>query len=136
MLRSVFVGLAFAVAAVAGQQGQQTTYPRPTLDTGPVHIEGSVSVTSLPEVRSLQAGQWTVAVGTLPAVETASPDFLRAGHVYRLTSAAGTAIQVRVSEVRRGGWIRGTALGSAGNKPAWYNVSQFMIVADDNEPSH
>jgi hypothetical protein len=129
MLRTVIVGSAFALAAAG--LGQQTGFPRPTLDTGPVHVDGSVSVTNDVGVHATQAGPWSVTVAALPPVETAPPDFVRAGHVYRLTSA-GVELAVRVSDVRRGGWVRGTPL--AGGKAAWYNLSQFQTVADDNEP--
>ena len=132
MLRTMIVASAFALAAAGLQQaGQQTGFPRPTLDTGPVHVEGSVSVTNDVDVRATQAGPWSVNVGTLPPIETASPDFVVAGHSYRLTSSAGSQIQLRVTEVRRGGWVRGF---QPGGKPAWYNLSQFQTVADDNEP--
>lgn len=130
MLREMIVGSAFAVAAVATQQGQQTGYPRPTLDTGPVRVEGSVSVTNDVDVRAAQAGTWSVNVGTLPPIETASPDFIVAGRVYRLTSA-GVELVVRISEVRRGGWVRGRPL--SGGNTAWYNLSQFQTVVDDND---
>ena len=134
MLRSVIVGAAFALAAVSVGQNQQTGFPRPTLDTGPVHIEGSVAVTNDVSVRATQAGTWSVNVAALPPVEHASPEFVHAGRVYTLTSPAGTDVHVRVSDVRRDGWLRGTPTQPAGAKPAWYNLSQFLIVADDNEP--
>src|SRR5262245_9242114 len=127
MLREVIVGSAFAVAAVATQQGQQTGFPRPTLDTGSVRVEGTVSVTNDVDVRAAQAGAWSVNVGALPPIETASPDFVVAGHPYRLTSSAGSEIHLRVTEVRRGGWVRGF---QQGGKPAWYELLQLQDNAE------
>src|SRR5439155_7994009 len=75
---SIMIGSAVAALTAAAWQGQgQQGFPRPTLDTGPVRVEGSVSVTNTPTVRAEQAGIWNWC-GLLP-VEYVTPEFVQGG---------------------------------------------------------
>ena len=130
MLRSFVIGLAvaFGIAGWSGQQGGQAAFPRPTLDTGPVHVDGSVSIVNTPAVQATQAGPWTVAVSALPSIEAATPNFVKAAHLYRLESN-GHEVIVNALEVQRGDWILASRHGDPSTR-SWYNLSQFQTVTD------
>ena len=126
---SIMIGSAVAALTAAAWQGQgQQGFPRPTLDTGPVRVEGSVSVTNTPTVRAEQAGIWNVSA--LPPVEFVTPEFVQPGHLYSLTSTDGRRVAIRVVEVKRGGWVRASEYGTERPARVWYNLSQFQTVEE------
>jgi hypothetical protein len=126
----VVIGL-LGAAAPGAQQTQQVpprTFPVPTADTGPVPVQGSVSINNIPTVSAAQAGPWTVKVDGPQDVHVLAPAFLQAGHIYSFRWTMDREERYKLVSMS-GGWVLGEAVG--GPDPGarrWLNPSLAISI--------
>ncbi len=126
----VVVGLAGA-AALGVQQVPQTpprTFPVPTADTGPVPIQGSVTISNIPTVSAAQSGPWAVKVDGAQQVHVLAPAFLQVGETYSFRWTMDREERYRVRSMSDG-WVLGEAVG--GPRPGvqrWLNPSLAISI--------
>lgn len=108
----VMIGM-LGAATPGAQQTQQTpprTFPVPTANTGPVPIEGRVSISNIPTVSAAQAGPWTVKVDGPQDVHVLAPAFLKIGETFAFRWTMDREETYRVVSLS-GGWALGQAVG-------------------------
>jgi hypothetical protein len=132
-------GLLIGTAAGGARQDPPPTFPRPTFDTGPVKVQGSVVVTSgeisianVPLVQALQEGPWEVtlrapvALAAPVRVVAGPPAAIKPGARYAVTWADGTRAVLRVIATGDDGWI--DAEPDDGTGRGWFNVAQARAI--------
>jgi hypothetical protein len=128
----VVVGL-LGAAALGAQQTQQTpprTFPVPTVDTGPVPIEGRVAISNIPTVSAAQSGPWTVKVDGPQDVHVLAPAFLKVGETFSFRWTMDREERYKVVSLSDG-WVLGEAVG--GPRPGvqrWLNPSLAISIQE------
>jgi hypothetical protein len=127
------VGVAILVAALGlatrapGLWAQ--TFPAPHAGTGVVTVTGAVEVTNTPSVLARQAGEWQVAIASLPPIALPPPGFLQVGGRYAFVWPNGRRDVIVVREVRPDGWLRAELTGTGAERGLrWVNPSQAALV--------
>jgi hypothetical protein len=128
------VGAAIGAAAmfsVAASSGQDVR-PVPGPGTGVVTVRGTIdvgSITSMPDVRALQAGEWKVALANTPNVRVAATthlDFVRQGQRYRIIWAPDRTEEVVVVQLGSWGWFR----VESKDRRRWINLNEAQSVEE------
>ena len=119
---------ALLVAGAASVRQDVRSVPGP--GTGIVTVKGTVDIGALPDVRSVQAGDWKVNVANTPNVRvaaTAPLDFIQQGRRYRITWPVGEVLEVVVREVATSGslWIR---VDGPDGRRQWINLALAKSV--------
>ena len=128
-MRNQLSGAAMAVAllvAGAASVGQDVrSVPGP--GTGIVTVTGKVDIGEMPDVKSVQAGDWRVNVANTPNVRVAGLDFLQAGRRYRITWPVGEVEEIVVREIATGAWVR---VNTATGRGRWINLTVIKGIEE------
>ena len=84
----------------------------------------------MPDVKAVQAGDWSVSLANTPNVRvaaTAPLPFVQLGRRYRITWLAGESEDFIVRGFGSGGWV--SAEGPGGRR-RWINLDQARAVED------
>jgi hypothetical protein len=129
ILGLVVVGLASAAALRAQNVPQTTprTFPVPTADTGPVPIQGSVTIANIPMVSATQAGPWAMKLDGPQDVHVLAPSFLKVGQTYRFRWTMDRDERYKVLSVSDG-WVLGQLAGSDPAIQRWLNPSLAISI--------
>jgi hypothetical protein len=98
--------------------------------TGIVTVKGTVDIGAMPDVKAVQAGDWSVSLANTANVRvaaTAPLPFVQLGRRYRITWSAGESEDVAVRGVATGGWVN--AEGPGGRR-RWINLDQARAVEE------
>jgi hypothetical protein len=122
----------FALAAVvaipmlvmARPAGQ--VQPRPGAGTGVVTVTGTVDLGEVPPLRTMQSGDWKVAVTNAPPAVRAPLGIVRVGGYYEVSWTTSEREVIRIEEIGPGGWVKGTVA----QRGVWLNLDAARSVAE------
>ncbi len=99
---------------------------RPGAGTGVVTVTGTVDLGEVPPLRTMQSGDWKVAVTNAPPAVRAPLGIVRVGARYEVWWTTSDRDVIQIDEIGPGGWVRGTV----GERNVWLNLDAARAVGE------